>query len=224
MAERAEKSISEDTDAADSTGSSSNETNTESNTFDSGKSYSNNPLWFSYFLSLNHAQKVLIISTLRLTFFNLVPDLENCDPSQELGEERTVSTPITRPVTRDQFDALCGRVDDLLDKFYGEQNKSSSAKDSLVQLERKLEHLEGDVLPDLKNRIKTVKKSIPSDVSQPLKNKEAVEQLRAQLERARAKIAVLESQKPEQKIKISDTSIATLFGKKSPINLTYYNL
>ena len=80
-------------------------------------------------------------------------------------------------------------------------------------MERKLEHLEGTLIPDLKTRIKTVKKAIPSDVSLGVKNKESIEQLRAQLERARAKIAVLEMQKPEQKLKISDASMATLFGK-----------
>ena len=80
-------------------------------------------------------------------------------------------------------------------------------------MERKIEHIEGNLLTDLKQRIKTVKKSIPADASLPRTNKEAVEQVRAGLERARAKIAVLEQPKPDQKFKLSDSSISTLFGK-----------
>ena len=193
LAERAEKSISDETDAANSPVTPSSETNTGSSTFDSGKKLFVSCLWNS-----NSPR--------------LVPDLEDCEPEQPV-EQRAVSTPIERTVTQDQYDALCGRVNDLFDKFYTEQEKSSSARDSLVQMERKLEHLEGNVLPDLKVRIKTVKKAIPSDVALPVKNKEGIEQIRAQLERARAKIAVLESQKPEQKIKISESTTSALFGK-----------
>ena len=71
------------------------------------------------------------------------------------------------------------------------------------------------MLIDLKQRIKTVKKSIPADVSLPRTNKEGIEQVRAGLERARAKIAVLEQPKQDQKFKLSDSSIGTLFGKIS---------
>ena len=157
------------------------------------------------------------------TTFSLAPDLEDVESEEPLQPERAVSTPMARMVSQDQFDVLCGRVNDLLDKFYREQEKSSATRENVVtmgqkveqldSLERKLEHLEGNLLPDLKTRIKTVKKSIPSDVSLPVKNKEGLEQVKAQLERARAKIAVLENQRPEQKIKISDASISSIFGK-----------
>ena len=81
-----------------------------------------------------------------------------------------------------------------------------------------MEHLEGTLLPDLKHRIKTVKKSIPSDAALPNKNKELLEQVRAGLERARAKIAILEQPKQDQKFKLSDSSIGTLFGKCTNIS------
>ena len=195
LAERAEKSISDETDAANSPESSSSGPNTDSNTFDSGR--------FHFFAPNYFTDKNLLTYS--------VPDLEDCEPEQPV-QQRVASTPVAKMVSQDQFEALADRVNDFLEKFYAEQEKSTASRDCVVQMERKWDHLEGNVLPDLKTRIKTVKKSIPADVALPTKNKETLEQVRAQLERARAKIAVLESQKPEQKIKISDSSIAALFG------------
>ena len=118
-------------------------------------------------------------------------------------------------VTKEQFDDLASRVGDLLDKFYREQEQTAANKDNCSKLERKLEHLEGTLLPDLKLRIKTVKKSIPADATLPKSNKEVLEQVRAGLERARAKIAVLEQPKQDQKFKLSDTSIGAVLGKRN---------
>ena len=101
----------------------------------------------------------------------------------------------------------------MFDKFFGEQEKSSNIKDDLVQLQRKVEHLEGTLVPDLKVRIKTVKKSIPADATLPKSNKEVLEQVRAGLERARAKIAILEQARPDQKFKLSDESIGKVLGQ-----------
>ena len=142
----------------------------------------------------------------------LVPDLEQVHPESS-PNNRAASTPIVSSISKDQFDVLCGRVDDLFAKFLEEQEKMATSKDSLSQMERKIEHLEGNVVPDLKVRIKTVKKAIPSDATLPTKNKEILEQVRAGMERARAKIAVLEQQKPDQKFKLSETSIAALVGE-----------
>ena len=121
--------------------------------------------------------------------------------------------PVGQLISKDQFDLLVGRVDDLFDKFFQEQGKTSTTKETVTQLERKMGHVEGNLLPDLKLRIKTVKKSIPAEVSLPVKNKEILEQVRAGLERARAKITVLEQPKTDQKFKLSESSIAALFGK-----------
>lgn len=116
-------------------------------------------------------------------------------------------------VSKEEFDILSGKVNDLYVKMFQDQDSSAPSKDDFQTLERKLEHLEGTLIPDLKLRIKTVKKSIPSDAALPLKNKETLEQVRAGLERARAKIAVLEQPKQDQRFKLSDSSIGTLFGK-----------
>ena len=142
-----------------------------------------------------------------------MPELEGSNQEDPQPARRAVSTPINDFVTKDQFDVLNGRVNDIFDKFFEEQECSSSTKDGVTQLQRKLEHIEGTLLPDLKVRIKTVKKSIPADVALPRTNKELLEQVRAGLERARAKIAVLEQPRPDQKFKLSDTSIGNVLGK-----------
>ena len=133
-------------------------------------------------------------------------------------DRRAISTPINDFVSKEEFDILAGKFNDLYVKVFQEEENSSASKDNLQKLERKLEHLEGVLLPDLKHRIKTVKKSIPSDAALPNKNKEVLEQVRAGLERARAKIAVLEQPKQDQKFKLSESSIGTLFG----MYLIYY--
>ena len=138
--------------------------------------------------------------------------MEGSDPENE-PVRRAISTPVENLVTKEQFDILTGRVNDLFDKFYQGQSDNAADTDSIAQIQRKLEHLEGTSIPELKTRIKTVKKSIPADATLPRSNKEILEQVRAGLERARAKIAVLE-QKREQKFKLSDSSIGTLFGKE----------
>ena len=120
------------------------------------------------------------------------------------------------PPSKEQFDVLVGRVNDLFVKVLQDQEKTSSIKDDMSKIERKMEHLEGTSLNDLKLRIKTVKKSIPANVQLPVKNKEALERVQAGLERARAKIAVLEQPKQDQKFKLSESSVSTLFGELLP--------
>ena len=141
-----------------------------------------------------------------------MPELEGSEQDVQ-PSRRAISTPMQEWVPKEQFDLLQGRVNDLFDKFYQEQEKQQTAKDDLSVLERKLAHVEGTLLPELKLRIKTVKKSIPADATLPRTNKEGLEQVRAGLERARAKIAVLEQPKQDQRFKLSDSSIGTLFGK-----------
>ena len=143
--------------------------------------------------------------------FFLVPDLEN-EPEENQLTQHAASTPVGNWITKDQFDVLSGKVNDLFDKCFGEQEKVSTNKDNLTQLSRKLEHVEGNLLPELKMKIKTVKKSIPADASLPRTNKEGLEQVRAGLERARAKIAILEQPKQDQKFKLSDESIGKVLG------------
>ena len=141
-----------------------------------------------------------------------VPELEGSDGEQQ-PTGRAVSTPVSNSVSKEEFDILSGRVNDLFDKLFEEQERFAGTKEDVVQFQRKLEHIEATLIPDLKVRIKTVKKSIPADVSLPRTNKEALEQTRAGLERARAKIAVLEQAKPDQKFKLSESSIGNLFGR-----------
>ena len=143
--------------------------------------------------------------------------MEGSDPENDQPAQRAISTPVENLVTKEQFDILTGRVNDLFDKFYQGQSDNAAGTDSITQVQRKLEHLEGALIPDLKTRIKNVKKSIPADATLPRSNKEVLEQVRAGLERARAKIAVLE-QKPEQKFKLSDSSLTALFGKYFFVN------
>ena len=121
-------------------------------------------------------------------------------------------------VSVEQFEILSGKVNDIYVKVYQDEENASAIKDNFAKLERKLEHLEGILVPELKTRIKTVKKMIPSDAALPNKNKEVLEQVRAGLERARAKIAVLEQAKQDQKFKLSESSIGTLFGKNETTN------
>ena len=139
--------------------------------------------------------------------------MEGPEPEGSRPDRRAVSTPIENFVPKEQFDILAGKVNDLFVKVLREEERSESSKDDFSKLERKIEHLEGTLLPDLKHRIKTVKKSIPSDAALPTKNKEVLEQVRAGLERARAKITILEQPRQDQKFKLSDSSIGTLFGK-----------
>ena len=142
-----------------------------------------------------------------------MPELEGSDHENEQSNRRTASTPFENPVSKEEFDILTGRVNDLFDKFYQGRSDSEADTDSIVQMQRKLENLETVLIPDLKIRIKTVKKSVPADANLPRSNKEVLEQVRSGLERARAKIAVLEQQKQDQKFKLSESSIGTLFGK-----------
>ena len=151
-----------------------------------------------------------------------MPDLETSDHEQVQPTQRAVSTPIENFVSKEEFEILAGKVNDLFVKIYNEEDNTSSSKDDLAKLERKIDHLEGTLLPDLKLRIKTVKKSIPTDAALPNKNKELLEQVRGGLERARAKIAILEQPKQDQKFKLSESSIGTLFGKRI-IGLLFFN-
>ena len=89
--------------------------------------------------------------------------MEGSDNEQPV--RRAVSTPLESMVSKEQFEVLEGKVNDLFDKFYQRQADNDTNGDSLSQLQRKLEHLEGNVIPDLKTRIKTVKKSYVNTIS-----------------------------------------------------------
>ena len=149
-----------------------------------------------------------------------MPELEGSadeELNQEMNQPRVVSTPVFNGPSKDEFNGLAGMVKNLSDQFFREQservNQVTVVKDTLTRLESRLESIEGNAIPELKVRIKDVKKKIPADSTLPNSNKLQVEGLRAGLERTRAQIAVLEQSKPEQKFKLAQADVAALFGK-----------
>ena len=149
-----------------------------------------------------------------------VPELEHSegeDLNQELNQPRVVSTPILAGPTKEEFNGLAAMAKKTSDLFFKEKasnaNHLSVIKDTLVRLESKLESIEGNAIPELKVRIKDVKKKIPAEATLPNSNKLQLEGVRAGLERVRAQVAVLEQKQPEQKFKLAATDVTALFGK-----------
>ena len=153
-----------------------------------------------------------------------MPELENSgedDLNQEVIQPRVVSTPVLTGPNKDEFNGLAAMVKKLSDHFYKDKttntNQLSVIKDTLTRLESKLESIEGNAIPELKVRIKDVKKKIPAEATLPNSNKLQLEGVRAGLERVRAQVAVLEQKQPEQKFKLASADIANLFGKISDL-------
>ena len=196
---QAETSISTESDPMEPNAS-TNLFKEATSTFDSGKHF-----------------RVVVILILK---YYLVPELENSDMddlNQEINQPRVVSTPMLNGPSKDEFNGLAGMVKKLSDQFFKDQdskaNQLSTMKDTLSRLESKLESIEGNAIPELKVRIKDVKKKIPAEATLPNSNKLQLEGVKAGLERVRAQVAVLEQKQPEQKFKLSSSDIAALFGE-----------
>ena len=96
--------------------------------------------------------------------------------------------------------------------------KQSSLEDQLASRTQEVDNavskmvlIHDTLIPDLKAKIKAIKKSAGGEL--PTKNKIAVERLSAGLERARHQIAVIENDKEKTKPKTVQTDVKSILGK-----------
>lgn len=135
-----------------------------------------------------------------------VPDLDNDD--EESNHQASQKSAIEANSQGELMTMLKTVMNDCQDL----KDKNAALECAYSSLESKMNLVQETLIPDLKQRVKGVKKLIPSDSTLPNTNKVAIESVRAGLERARAKVAILEQAIPEKKFKLAPNDVAALFA------------